>query len=138
MLSFENESLHTHVASLDAIINDLKGRIEKYVPAKNDAADQLMADKINAHKNRQSLKTLFNWQSEGLYLFGTKQIMVLVESGKLRICVMGTNAKLYFEDFIEIYTKAELSKPAASPERSTPCPSQSSSTLYSPRKKSTI
>ena len=52
MLQFENESLKTHIANQDAIIFDLKGKIEKYVPVKNDAADTIMADKINAHKNK--------------------------------------------------------------------------------------
>jgi len=105
--------LRSHIQSLESYIIDLKVLIDKYIPVRDDAADKLISEKINAHKNKTVLKSLFKWESEGLYQFGSKQIMVFLQQGVIKICVKGTNGKtlLAFDEFVDLYTMSEKDKP---------------------------
>lgn len=139
VVAFENESLKAHIQSLDAYIIDLKAQIEKYIPVRDDPCDKIMSDKINSHKNRAVLKNLFRWESEGLYAFGNKQIMVFLQQGAIKISVKGTNGKvlLEFNEFVDLYTASEKDKPIQDQSYSSPGRSLTSSVKYyiSPVKK---
>ena len=112
-MAFENDSLKAHIENLEFYISDMKLLLDKYIPMRDDACDQAMADKINRHKNARILKSLFRLESEGLYQFGSKQIMVFLQQNEIKISVRGSNSKvlLGFEEFVSLYTESELKKP---------------------------
>ena len=68
---------------LKSYIVDLKSRIAVYIPVKGDSTDKKLAEYINNYPDRQKLKIMFLRESEGVYEFGSKRIMVKVERDKI-------------------------------------------------------
>ena len=64
-------------------IIDLKARIAVYIPCKGDSTDKKLAEYINNYPDRQKLKIMFLRESEGVYEFGSKRVMVKVERDKI-------------------------------------------------------
>ena len=54
-----------------------------YIPVKNDLIDKQLAEYINNYPDRQKLKIMFMRESEGVYEFGSKRVMVKVERDKI-------------------------------------------------------
>ena len=73
------------VETLKAYIIDLKSRIAVYIPVKNDETDKKLAEYINNYPDRQKLKIMFMRESEGVYEFGSKRVMVKVEKDKIKL-----------------------------------------------------
>ena len=70
-------------------IIDLKARIAVYIPQKGDSIDKKLAEYINNYPDRQKLKIMFLRESEGVYEFGSRRVMVKVERDKIQIKVGG-------------------------------------------------
>ena len=77
------------IATLQQYIIDLKQRIAVYIPIKDDAIDRRLAEYINNYPERSKLKIMFMRESEGVYQFGTKKVMVKVEKDSIKIRVGG-------------------------------------------------
>ena len=80
-------------------IIDLKARIAVYIPQKGDATDKKLAEYINNYPDRQKLKIMFLRESEGVYEFGSKRVMVKVERDKIQIKVGG--GYLSIDEFLD-------------------------------------
>ena len=93
---------------LKTYIIDLKARIAVYIPTKGDPTDKKLAEYINNYPDRQKLKIMFLRESEGVYEFGSKRVMVKVERDKIQIKVGG--GYLSIDEFLDQYTPAELEK----------------------------
>ena len=96
------------IESLRQYIVDLKSRIAVYIPVKGDLVDKKLAEYINNYPDRQKLKIMFLRESEGVYEFGSKRIMVKVERDKIQIKVGG--GYLSIDEFLDQYTPVELEK----------------------------
>ena len=48
-----------------------------------DAVDERLADYLNNYPERKNLKIMFMRESEGVYQFGSRKVMVKVERGKI-------------------------------------------------------
>ena len=96
------------VDTLKAYIIDLKARIAVYIPTKGDAVDKKLAEYINNYPDRQKLKIMFMRESEGVYQFGTKRVMVKCVKDKIEIRVGG--GYLSLDEFLDQYTPPELEK----------------------------
>jgi len=77
------------IDALKAYIIDLKQRIAVYIPVKTDGVDMKLAEYINNYPDRKKLKIMFMRESEGVYEFGTRRVMVKVERGKILVKVGG-------------------------------------------------
>ena len=84
---------------LKSYIIDLKSRIAVYIPTKGDPTDVKLAEYINNYPDRQKLKIMFLRESEGVYEFGSKRIMVKVERDKIQIKVGG--GYLSIDEFLD-------------------------------------
>lgn len=87
---------------------DLKKRYELYIPVKGDAIDMRLADYINNYPDRSRLKIMFQRESEGIYLFGTKRVNIRVDNNNINVRVGG--GFLSIDAFIEQYTPSEIEK----------------------------
>jgi len=96
------------VETLKQYVIDLKSRIAVYIPVKGDEVDKKLAEYVNNYPDRQKLKIMFMRESEGVYEFGSKRIMVKVEKDKIRVRVGG--GFLSIDEFLDQYTAAELEK----------------------------
>ena len=96
------------IETLKNYIIDLKARIAVYIPAKDDPTDKKLAEYINNYPDRQKLKIMFMRESEGVYEFGSRKILVKVERDKIQIKVGG--GYLGIDEFLDQYTPAELEK----------------------------
>lgn len=105
---FEVEDHQNQIDVLHQYIIDLKSRIAVYIPVKHDPTDKKLAEYINNYPDRQKLKIMFMRESEGVYQFGTKRIMVKVEKDNIKIRVGG--GFLSLDEFLDQYTPAELEK----------------------------
>ena len=105
---FEVDEAQNQIDVLHQYIIDLKSRIAVYIPVKNDPTDKKLAEYINNYPDRQKLKIMFMRESEGVYQFGTKRIMVKVEKDNIKIRVGG--GFLSLDEFLDQYTPAELEK----------------------------
>ena len=110
MKEYEADLLNANneIEQLRQYIIDLKSRIAVYIPVKNDPVDKKLAEYINNYPDRQKLKIMFMRESEGVYEFGSKRIMVKVERDKIQIKVGG--GFLSIDEFIDQYTPVELEK----------------------------
>ncbi len=98
----------TEVETLKSYVIDLKQRIAVYIPARDDPTDRKLAEYINNYPDRSKLKIMFLRESEGVYEFGSKRVMVKVEQDKIRIRVGG--GFLSIDEFLDQYTPGELEK----------------------------
>lgn len=78
---------------------DLKQRFALYIPVKGDYIDMRLADFINNYPDRQRLRIMFQRESEGVYLYGTKRVNVRVDNNNINVRVGG--GYLSVEEFIE-------------------------------------
>ena len=100
--------LEIEVESLKAYILNMKSRIAIYIPVKTDAVDTKLAEYINNYPERKKLKIMFMRESEGVYEFGSRKVMVKVAAGKIQIKVGG--GFLSIDEFLDQYTPSELEK----------------------------
>ena len=98
-MSIENESLHSEISALKSYIIDLKSRIAVYIPVKDDRVDKKIAEYINNYPDRQKLKILFMRETEGVYQFGTKRVVVKIDKDKINIRVGG--GYLSIDEFLD-------------------------------------
>lgn len=84
---------------LKSYIIDLKARIAVYIPHKGDSTDKKLAEYINNYPDRQKLKIMFLRESEGVYEFGSRRVMVKVERDKIQIKVGG--GYLSIDEFLD-------------------------------------
>jgi len=84
---------------LKSYIIDLKQRISVYIPQKGDVVDKKLAEYINNYPDRQKLKIMFLRESEGVYEFGSRRVMVKVERDKIQIKVGG--GYLSIDEFLD-------------------------------------
>jgi len=84
---------------LKSYIIDLKARIAVYIPVKGDTTDKKLAEYINNYPDRQKLKIMFLRESEGVYEFGSRRVMVKVERDKIQIKVGG--GYLSIDEFLD-------------------------------------
>jgi hypothetical protein len=96
------------IENLQNYIIDLKSRIAVYIPVKNDKIDKKIAEYINNYPERQKLKIMFMRESEGVYQFGSKRVMVKIDNDKINIRVGG--GFLSIDEFLDQYTPEELQK----------------------------
>ena len=94
------------IDTLKQYIVDLKSRIAVYIPVKNDPIDKKLAEYINNYPDRQKLKIMFMRESEGVYQFGTKRVMIKCVKDKIEIRVGG--GFLSLDEFLDQYTPTEL------------------------------
>jgi len=85
----EMNALRAEIETYRNYIIDLKARIAVYIPVKNDTIDRRIAEYINNYPDRQNLKVMFMRESEGVYQFGSKRIIIKVEKDKINIRVGG-------------------------------------------------
>ena len=85
----ENEDKEGQIETLQQYIIDLKSRIAVYIPVKGDLIDKKLAEYINNYPDRQKLKIMFLRETEGVYQFGTKRVLVKVEKDNIKIRVGG-------------------------------------------------
>ena len=100
--------LECEVETLKQYSIDLKSRIAVYIPVKSDAVDTKLAEYINNYPDRKKLKIMFMRESEGVYEFGQRKVMVKVERGKIQIKVGG--GYLSIDEFLDQYTPIELER----------------------------
>ena len=96
------------VRKLEAYIMAMKDRIAVYIPVRTDPIDTKLAEYINNYPDRKKLKIMFMRESEGVYEFGSRKVMVKVERGKIQIKVGG--GFLSIDEFLDQYTPSELEK----------------------------
>jgi chromosome segregation ATPase len=102
------QDLMLQIENLQNYIIDLKSRIAVYIPVKNDKIDKKIAEYINNYPERQKLKIMFMRESEGVYQFGSKRVMVKIDNDKINIRVGG--GYLSIDEFLDQYTPEELQK----------------------------
>ena len=96
------------VETLKSYIIDLKSKVAVYIPVKDDPVDEKLADFINNYPDRHRLKIMFMRESEGVYEFGSKKVLIKVEKDKIKIRVGG--GFLSIDEFLDQFTPVELQK----------------------------
>lgn len=96
------------VCKLEASLRLMKANIAVYIPVRSDPIDSTLAEYINNYPDRKKLKIMFMRESEGVYEFGSRKVMVKVERGKIQIKVGG--GFLSIDEFLDQYTPSELEK----------------------------
>ncbi len=104
----ENEQLQREKEFFQREVADLKKRFELYIPVKGDAIDMRLAEYINNYPDRSRLKIMFQRESEGVYLFGTKRVNIRVDNNNINVRVGG--GYLSIDEFIEQYTPSEVER----------------------------
>ena len=66
---------------------------------KSDVVDTKLADYINNYPDKSKLKIMFMRESEGVYEFGSRRVMVKVERDKIQIKVGG--GYLSIDEFLD-------------------------------------
>ena len=87
------------IKELTDILNDVANKMQFYIPVKTDVTDITLGDYINNYPDKKKLKILFMRESEGVYQFGTRRVMVKVERGKIMIKVGG--GYLSIDEFLD-------------------------------------
>ena len=105
-LTSVNYQLRLDIKELTDILNDVANKMQFYVPVKTDAIDLTLSEYINSYPDKKKLKIMFMRESEGVYQFGQRRVMVKVERGKIMIKVGG--GYLSIDEFLQQYTPAEL------------------------------
>ena len=89
---------------------ELKQKFALYIPVKGDFIDQRVADYINNFADRQRLRIMFQRESEGIYIYGTKRVNIRVDNNNINVRVGG--GYLSIDEFIDQYTPSELERMA--------------------------
>lgn len=74
----------TELETLKSYVIDLKSKVAIYVPVKDDLVDLKLADFINNYPDRQRLKIMFLRESEGVYQFGTRKILIKIKNNQIK------------------------------------------------------
>ena len=74
----------TELETLKSYVIDLKSKVAIYVPVKDDIVDLKLADFINNYPDRQRLKIMFLRESEGVYQFGTRKILIKIKNNQIK------------------------------------------------------
>jgi hypothetical protein len=77
-----------------------------YKPVKGDNIDEALAQYLSEREEKVALP--FIREDREIYTFGTKRIFVRVDQGKISVRVGG--GFMPIEDFLSVYSKAELEK----------------------------
>ena len=104
----ENEQLQREKEYYQQELVTLKKRYELYIPVKGDPIDIRLAEYINNYPDRSRLKIMFQRESEGVYIFGTKRVNVRVDNNNINVRVGG--GYLSIDEFIEQYTPSEMER----------------------------
>lgn len=94
------------VEAMRTAVHEIKHSNPVYFPVAEDIIDQAIADYFNSRDD--VLIVPFVRESYGVYLYGSKRVMVNIERGKLIVKVGG--GFLPIEVFIDNYTDVELDK----------------------------
>lgn len=94
------------VEAMRTAVHELKQNNPVYTPVPEDIIDQAVADYFNSRDD--VLIVPFVRETYGVYLYGSKKVMVSIERGKLIVKVGG--GFLPIEVFIDNYTDVELDK----------------------------
>ena len=105
-LTSVNYQLRLDIKELTDILNDVANKMQFYVPVKTDSIDLTLSEYINNYPDKKKLKIMFMRESEGVYQFGQRRVMVKVERGKIMIKVGG--GYLSIDEFLQQYTPTEL------------------------------
>ena len=76
-----NES---ELETLKNYVIDLKQKVAIYVPMKDDEVDKKLADFVNNYPDRNKLKIMFMRESEGVYSFGSKKILIKMQNNQIK------------------------------------------------------
>ena len=93
------QTIQTLTTKHDKRLIDIKSRIAIYIPVKDDAVDTKLAEYINQYPDKSKLKIMFMRESEGVYQFGSRRVMVKVDRGKISIKVGG--GYLSIDEFLD-------------------------------------
>lgn len=104
------------VEAMRNTVSEIKSNNPVYFPVPDDLIDQAIADYFNSRDD--VLIVPFVRESHGVYLYGSKRVMVNVERGKLIVKVGG--GFLPIEVFIDNYTDVELDKYGNKPLEASP------------------
>lgn len=106
MMDTDNE-LRQENGLLKDELSRLKHKV--YIGAKDDSIDRVLANYLNEHAAGDKIKILFIRQSEGVYLFGSRRVLIKVELSDKLLVRVGSGF-LPIDSFIEQYQQAELDK----------------------------
>ena len=62
----------------------MKQKVAIYVPMKDDEVDKKLADFVNNYPDRNKLKIMFMRESEGVYSFGSKKILIKIKNNQIK------------------------------------------------------
>ena len=104
------------IEAMRSAVSEIKHNNPVYFPVEDDNIDQAIADYFNSRDD--VLIVPFVRESCGVYLYGSKRVMINVERGKLIVKVGG--GFLPIEVFIDNYTDIELDKYGVKPLEASP------------------
>jgi len=61
----------------------ITSKIAVYIPVRGSDVDMRLAEWVNNYPDRSKLKIMFMRESEGVYAFGSKRVMVCVKLGRI-------------------------------------------------------
>ena len=79
------------VSTLKAFANDIKHRIQTYIPNKQDAIDVKLGQYVNNYPDKRKLKFAFVRQAQGKYVFATRLVTVKVDGANINVVTDGTS-----------------------------------------------
>ena len=91
----------------------MKGVQKKYIAKDDDPIDRALANFLNFYPHPEKLKILFLREQEGVYRFGSRQVIVKIEKGfkmqdQVQMKVGG--GFMSAKEFVERYTDYEVLK----------------------------
>ncbi|CAG9325312.1 unnamed protein product [Blepharisma stoltei] len=98
------------------VVAEVKMQNPVYFPVNNDNIDQALAAYLNSRD--EVVPVPFIREAAGVYLFGSRRVLVSFERGKLTVKVGG--GFLPIDDFVECYCDAEFEKLNSKPEEKSP------------------
>ena len=101
-----SEEKEYEVNAMRQVVAEVKRQYPVYSPKTEDPIDSALADYLNLRDD--PLLVPFTRESAGVYLFGTRRVLVKFERGKLSVKVGG--GFLPIEDFIAAYSDSEVEK----------------------------
>ena len=102
--------------NLKIMVGEAKTRSAPYLAKPDDPVDVALSEYLNSLDD--SILVPFTRENEGVYLFGTKRVFLKLENSNIKIRVGGGYTNI--EEFIEIYTSAELERQEEAIEDSAP------------------
>jgi len=106
ILQSHSEEKEYEVNAMRQVVAEVKRQYPVYSPKTEDPIDSALADYLNLRD--EPLLVPFTRESAGVYLFGTRRVLVKFERSKLSVKVGG--GFLPIEDFIAAYSDSEVEK----------------------------